>query len=183
MEREKRGRGRPPTIDRERIIEAALDVGFDNLSMKRVADRLGVHPSALYYHFSDRAELEQSVAAAVIDLTIDDRWMPADDASWQDWVRALATEFRRLLLAPGPFALGGFRFRPDLAPRQLEQFDRFFARLFDAGFDEELAALATTFVSQVVFSAATRRGAGSPGRWSASAGPGARARHRAAARR
>jgi hypothetical protein len=69
-------------------------------------------------------------------------------------VRALATEFRRLLLAPGPFALGGFRFRPDIAAGQLDQFDRFFARLFDAGFDEKLVALATTFVSQVVFTAA-----------------------------
>ncbi|WP_197060975.1 TetR/AcrR family transcriptional regulator [Microbacterium mangrovi] len=62
-----RGRGRPRTavIDRERIVDAALAQlradGLEGLTMRSLADRLGVAVSALYNHVPSRA----AVLAAV----------------------------------------------------------------------------------------------------------------------
>lgn len=58
-----RGRGRPaqPAVTRERLAQAALEItrsaGYQKLTMSRVAQHLGVAPSALYNHVSGKADL------------------------------------------------------------------------------------------------------------------------------
>jgi AcrR family transcriptional regulator len=145
-----RPRGRPRQIDRQRIVEAALELGLENLTMRRVAAHLGVHPSALNYHVSSREALLEAVAEAVLEIAMDDAWTPSDDAPWQQWVRAFATELRRILRAHTPLA-SYFRFPTGPGAGGLEQFDRFLSSLFRAGFDEPTVAFATTFLAQVVF--------------------------------
>ena len=145
-----RPRGRPRQIDRQRIVEAALEIGLENLTMRRVAAHLGVHPSALNYHVPSREALLEAVAETVLEIAIDDSWTPVDRAPWQAWVRAFAAEYRRILRAHTPLATY-FRFAAGPGAGGLEQFDRFLGSLFRAGFDERTVALATTFVAQVVF--------------------------------
>lgn len=52
--------------DRESVARAALDlldeVGLADLSMRRIAARLDVQPSALYWHFSSKQELLAELA-------------------------------------------------------------------------------------------------------------------------
>lgn len=58
-----RGRGRPsrPAVTREGLAAAALEItraaGYEKLTMGRVAQHLGVAPSALYNHVSGKADL------------------------------------------------------------------------------------------------------------------------------
>lgn len=146
----RRGRGRPLQIDRRRIVDAALEVGLENLTMRNVAAHLGVHPSALNYHVASREELIDAVAMALVEDALDPAWMPAAKSSWQAWVRAFAVELRRILLEHRPLALY-FRFRPGPEAGGLEQFDKFLGRLYEAGFDETDAPLAAHYVSQMVF--------------------------------
>ncbi len=54
--------GRPRILDRERVIAAALAVGTDRVTMKSVADELGVGVATLYKYVSGRQELMQLVA-------------------------------------------------------------------------------------------------------------------------
>ena len=143
-------RGRPRQIDRERIVEAALDVGLESLTMRAVAERLGVHPSALNYHVSGREELLGAVASSVFELAWQEPWSPSPGASWQEWVRAYALALRRMLLANGSLALY-FQLSQGPGVGELEQFDQFLGSLFDAGFDDTAVAHATTYISQVVF--------------------------------
>ena len=49
--------GRPPRIDRTAIAEAVLELGLDGISMKAVADHLGVSVAGLYHHVANRHEL------------------------------------------------------------------------------------------------------------------------------
>ena len=49
--------GRPARIDRDAIAEAVLELGLDGISMKAVADHLGVSVAGLYHHVSNRREL------------------------------------------------------------------------------------------------------------------------------
>ena len=48
--------GRPPRISRQMIAEAAHQVGLDGLTLRAVADRLGVSIAALYHHVSGKGE-------------------------------------------------------------------------------------------------------------------------------
>jgi AcrR family transcriptional regulator len=56
-----RSRGRPPTIDREAVLETAMrvldDEGAEALTMRRLASELGVSTMAPYRHVGSRDEL------------------------------------------------------------------------------------------------------------------------------
>ncbi|MFL0565714.1 TetR family transcriptional regulator [Microbacterium sp. 179-I 1D1 NHS] len=61
---------RPPRRTREDVVEAAVDlldrVGLPDLSMRRLADELGVQPSALYWHVASKQELLAAVSARIL---------------------------------------------------------------------------------------------------------------------
>lgn len=56
----------PPRHDRDSVARTALalldEVGLADLSMRRIAARLDVQPSALYWHFSSKQELLAELA-------------------------------------------------------------------------------------------------------------------------
>lgn len=58
--------GRPRILDRERVIAAAVAVGTDRITMKSVADELGVGVATLYKYVSGRQELMQLVAGELM---------------------------------------------------------------------------------------------------------------------
>jgi TetR/AcrR family tetracycline transcriptional repressor len=85
-------------LSREAIVEAALRVvdreGVEGTSMRRIADELGTAPSALYWHVRNKDELLQLVldrVAAEIELP------PLDPEHWQEQLKALARQMRRVL--------------------------------------------------------------------------------------
>jgi TetR/AcrR family tetracycline transcriptional repressor len=145
-----RPRGRPPQIDRNSIVEAGIDVGLEKLTLKRVAAKLGVHPSSIAYHLAGRRELEEAVASAVFEIKMGDKWAPPEGGSWQDWIRAFANELRRILLSHTTL-VSYFRIAPGPGTASLEQFDTFLGSLRNAGFSSKQVAHAATFVAQVVF--------------------------------
>jgi AcrR family transcriptional regulator len=51
--------GRPRIVTQRKIIIAALDIGLKNLTMSRLADRLGMGTSTLYSHVKSREELTE----------------------------------------------------------------------------------------------------------------------------
>jgi AcrR family transcriptional regulator len=84
--------GRPARIDRDAIAEAVLELGLDGISMKAVADHLGVSVAGLYHHVSNRRELlvlaaERSLSRAP---TPEDRGQ-----HWDDWLREWARHVYR----------------------------------------------------------------------------------------
>jgi AcrR family transcriptional regulator len=54
-------RARQKSLLRQEILDAARDIlvreGYDNLSMRKVADKIDYSPTAIYLHFKDRDEL------------------------------------------------------------------------------------------------------------------------------
>ena len=79
--------GRPPRIDRVAIADAVLEVGLDGISMKAVADHLGVSVQGLYHHVRNRREL--LVLAAERSLS---RVPAPEDCGqhWDEWLREWA---------------------------------------------------------------------------------------------
>ena len=66
--------GRPARIDRAMIARAAYEIGLDRVTMKAVADRLGVSVPGLYHHVEGRDDLMRlgaEYSAAQIQMPVD----------------------------------------------------------------------------------------------------------------
>ena len=95
---------RRTTLNRERVLAAAVDLadrdGIEALTIRRLADVLGVHPTSLYNHVASK----DALLAGVVERLFDEADLPAEDDAWEDWVRALAAELRDTARAhPGAF--------------------------------------------------------------------------------
>ena len=75
--------GRPPQIDRQAIADAARAVGLTNLTLKAVADHLGVSVAGLYHHIRGKDDLLRLAA----ERTAADSEVPLDHGQhWAEWL-------------------------------------------------------------------------------------------------
>ena len=119
-----------PRLSRERVLAAAVALadreGAEALTVRRLAEDLGVHPTSLYNHVASK----EAILDGVVERLFDEADLPEEVLSWQDWVRALAIVFRDMARThPGAFMV--LTRRPAEVPaafRQtelgLEAFDR-----------------------------------------------------------
>lgn len=88
-----------PVSRRDEVLQAALDlldeVGLDALTTRRLAERLGVQPGALYRHFASKRAL---LGAMVDDLLTTDSGVADLRGDWADQLRAMATGARAAML-------------------------------------------------------------------------------------
>lgn len=74
--------GRPRQVSTEKIVEAAVSIGFVDLSMSSVAAALGVNHSTLYNYVSSREEL---ISLMIDHIFSNADWPPPlDPAQWRD---------------------------------------------------------------------------------------------------
>jgi AcrR family transcriptional regulator len=71
--------GRPPRIDRAAIAQAASEIPLDELTLRSVAERLGVSVPGLYHYVSGRDDLlklaaEQSASRLVLPVDNGQHW-------------------------------------------------------------------------------------------------------------
>jgi len=131
-------RGPAPQLDRDRIVARALEIvdaeGVAALSLRRLADDLGVTPMALYWHVADKADLLELVGHRVLEEIA----IPERAGAWTDQLRdihqAMFTSFLRHRNAAEVVA-GRARFGPD----GLAAFERILVILLEAGFTPEAA--------------------------------------------
>ncbi|MCG7204111.1 TetR/AcrR family transcriptional regulator [Streptomyces arenae] len=91
--------GQPSGLDRDRITSATVRLldadGLDKFSMRRLAAELNVTAMSVYWYVDTKDELlELALDAAFGELRLPD----ADDGDWRAQLRALATEYRALLV-------------------------------------------------------------------------------------
>ncbi|WP_112311512.1 TetR/AcrR family transcriptional regulator [Pseudogemmobacter bohemicus] len=104
------GKGRPATITRDRIADAGIAIGLNDLTVVGVAARLGVSHMGLYKHVRGLGELRTLVAEAAFL-----RWdfpPPGPETPLATWLWDFADSIWRLVAAhPGiaPWLLRGDR--------------------------------------------------------------------------
>jgi len=135
-----RRRGLPrPQLSREVVVDAALVVlaaeGGHALTMRRVADQIGVSASSLYGYVANKDELVQ----LVFDRIGEELRLPEVTGDW----RELLKEFGRNMLAvfrkyPGAAALS--LGRVVATPSMLAVGERILAELRSAGIPDQVAA-------------------------------------------
>jgi TetR/AcrR family tetracycline transcriptional repressor len=86
-------------LSRDAVIQASLDlldeVGVAGLSMRAVAEHLGVKAASLYWHLRDKEQLLESVAEAVLDRVE----VPVSPPGWRPQIAAACEELAGLLAA------------------------------------------------------------------------------------
>jgi AcrR family transcriptional regulator len=125
------------SLSRDRIIQEALalleEQGPGTLSMRRLADHLGVAPNALYTHVRSKADLIEGLIDEVyagLELDPD----PAKD--WTEQLAAISQDVRAHLLArPAvvPYALQ----QPGLGPHALRLGEAIYGVLRPVGFSDQ----------------------------------------------
>jgi TetR/AcrR family tetracycline transcriptional repressor len=143
-------------LTRQLIIDAALklaaDSGVENLSIRKVALRLGVTPMALYKHFNSKEELLSFALEAFIARA---NVIPDEEMPWEDWVYHVARKMYLALCSDYSWVriLGSVRVGAEAA----EVTDAFVSKLTSAGFTARQAVQAYFAVIQSVFGAVCLR--------------------------
>lgn len=122
--------GRPRLIDLDMILQAALELGVDNLSMHAVARRLGVSVAALYRHVNSR----EALLDACIDAGCARIEMPPTDLAWSEYLHETGLAFRQALLAMPGMSAYGMKIGPT-TPAAFTIIDSSMSVLLQAGFD------------------------------------------------
>jgi AcrR family transcriptional regulator len=145
--------GRPRSIDRDKIVAAANEIGVERLTMRAVAEHLGVTTQALYNHIGGRRELLALLANDYGDAFD----LPTDGGeSWQSWLLAFAGSLRaRLLARPGTVV--SVATRGPTSPAAVRFVDRTISKMREAGFEEQEALLAYKAVLELVVGGVQRQ--------------------------
>ncbi|MFE7527155.1 TetR/AcrR family transcriptional regulator [Kitasatospora sp. NPDC057542] len=145
-------------LTKERIVDAGMavfaEVGYQNLSMRQVADRLDAHAGSLYYHVRGKDELLALMADRICRRAYDAGTEALDalppTATWQDRIEAQATTLRLgikqhpggaqlLAESPGMLSVGA-----------LSLMERLLRTLLDAGLPADQCGIAAdTLLSHV----------------------------------
>jgi TetR/AcrR family transcriptional regulator, tetracycline repressor protein len=117
------------------IVECALTLldekGFDGVSTRAIAERLGVKSASLYWHIKNKQELLNHMAAAMLMAHLPKKH--AADQSWQDWLAAGAHCIRNAALSRRDGAKVIAARQPSEGPGPLS-FPAMLERLLQAGF-------------------------------------------------
>lgn len=144
----RRGRGRPPKISQDRIVEAAIELGLDSFSMQGIAEHLGVTAPALYSHVAGR-----EVVLDLVNAALGDRVAAAADAAgtWQDWLTTFGRGVRLHLASSVSTLMEDLRVPGP--PDRVAVGERGLQLLIDEGLSPEEAAYAVWLVFRVAITA------------------------------
>jgi AcrR family transcriptional regulator len=157
--RERASRGPKPTLTIEQIVEVAVALadaeGIENVSMRRVAERLGVGAMSLYRYVPSKAEL--------LDLMLDTihaehatAGAPADDEPWRSRLEWHARQSRALIQRHPWMLQVRMGQRPPLGPNILTVFNAYLGTVKDIGLTPAETLAVTELVGNYV-QGATRR--------------------------
>ncbi|MBO8195585.1 TetR/AcrR family transcriptional regulator C-terminal domain-containing protein [Streptomyces oryzae] len=133
---------RPPRISRPAVLDEALrtldEEGIEALSMRRLAQRLGVTSPSLYKYVRDREGVFEAVVDAIVQ-EINEGWSPT--GSWRAELDGMARRYFRTFRRH-PHAVPLVMHRPTRNQRSLDSFDTVLNVLTAAGWPVRNAARA-----------------------------------------
>ena len=131
-----------PALDQGQIVRAALglldEVGFDGLTMRNLAKKLGVQAASLYWHVRSKQDLLSLLAEEICAPMRE----PDRTLSWQNQLEAIANDYRQVLLAHRDAARVLASSGGPSGPTRLRMTEIGLRTLLDAGFSQKDAAYA-----------------------------------------
>ena len=139
-----------PPLDQRQIVQVALalldEVGFDGLTMRSLAKKLGIQAASLYWHVRNKQELLSLLAEEICAPMRE----PNRKLSWQNQLEELADEYRRILLAHRDGARVLASSGGPSGPSRLRLTEIGLRTLLDAGFSHKDVAYASILLNDFV---------------------------------
>ena len=139
-----------PRLSRERVLRGAMAVadtgGISSLTIRSLAQNLGVKPMSVYYYVSNKDE----ILDGIVDLVFSEIELPAAHGDWRAEIRRRADSARKALRAH-PWAIGLMESRTSPGPVTLRHHDAVIATLRGAGFSRALTAHAYALLDSYVY--------------------------------
>jgi AcrR family transcriptional regulator len=125
-------------LSRERVLQTAIrfadEEGIASLSMRKLAQGLGVKAMSLYNHVANKDDLLDGM----VDIVASEIEIPSLEADWQTAMRRRATSAHAVLLHH-PWATMALVSRVNVGPAMLRYIDATLGCLRAAGFSFEMA--------------------------------------------
>ena len=137
-------------LTRQRVLRAAVALadrgGVGALSMRKLAQELGVEAMSLYHHVANK----DAILDGLIDLVFGEIDLPVGEADWKAAMRRRAISAREVLRRH-PWATGLMESRSTPGPATLRHHDAVLGILRNAGFPLELAAHAYSLLDSYIY--------------------------------
>ncbi len=139
----------PTQLSRERVLRQAMayvdEYGIQALSMRRLAEDLGVAPMSLYRHVANKDDLVDSL----VDSVFSEIALPPSGNDWKTALRQRAISARDALLRHR-WAIGVMESRSHPGPANLRHHDAMLGALRSAGFSIAMAAHAFSLLDSYI---------------------------------
>ncbi len=137
-------------LTRERVLHAAIDLadqsGIASLSMRKLAQMLGVEAMSLYNHVAKKDD----ILNGMVDLVFSQISLPARGQDWKAAMRQRAIS-ARAVLTRHPWAIGLMESRSRPGPATLRHHDAVIGSLREAGFSIALTAHAFSLIDSYIY--------------------------------
>ncbi len=137
-------------LSRDIVLRAAIELsdtgGLDALTMRRLAEELGVEAMSLYNHVANKTELLNGM----VDLIFGEIELPSHSDDWKTALRKRSISFRRVL-SRHPWATSLRDSGTQPGPATLRHHDRVLATFRNAGFSLALTAHAFSAVDSYIY--------------------------------
>ena len=137
-------------LSRDRVLRAAVAIadaaGIGALTMRSLAQELGVKPMALYYHVANKEE----ILDGIVDLVFSEIELPAANADWRAEIVRRANSARQVLRRH-PWAIGLMESRKTPGPATLQHHDATIGTLRAGGFSVEMTAHAYALLDSYIY--------------------------------
>jgi AcrR family transcriptional regulator len=137
-------------LTRQRVLGAAVALadrgGVRSLSMRKLAQELGVEAMSLYHHVANKDD----ILDGIVDVVFSEIDLPSGEADWKAAMRQRAISTREALLRH-PWATGLMESRSTPGPATLRHHDAVLGILRTAGFSIEMAAHAFSVLDSYIY--------------------------------
>jgi len=142
--------GDRPRLTPERVLSAAVDladeIGIDDLTIRRLADALGVKPMSIYHHVPNK----DAIIDGMVDRVFSEIDLPPVDLEWRPAMEIRSRSMRHVL-ARHPWASPLMESRTSPGMATLRHHDAVIGCLRSAGFSHELTAHAYALVDAFLY--------------------------------
>jgi len=140
----------PGSLSRERVLRAAVRLadegGIESLSMRKLAQDLGVKAMSLYNHVANKDDLLD----AIVDIVVSEIEVPNLGVDWKTAMRRRAMSAHEVLLRH-PWSTMPLVSRVNVGPAMLRYVDATLGCLREAGFSLEMADRAWNAIDSHIY--------------------------------